>query len=108
MNSTRPRGVIILIIINSKRYVIEPKGLWDTQRGVMHVNCVLMGMNNTPLTTRTKIIEPMLFADYPKQGIAFLVSLGNTFSNYNRHVMEPKRFFIYPKRGIAHPLSNFG
>ncbi len=26
MNSTRPRGAIILIIINSKRYVIEPKG----------------------------------------------------------------------------------
>jgi hypothetical protein len=26
MNSTRPRGAIILIIINFKRYVIEPEG----------------------------------------------------------------------------------
>jgi hypothetical protein len=50
----------------------------------------------------------MLFADYPKHGIAFLVGLSNTPLGCNRYVMEPKRFFIYPKRGIAHPLNNYG
>jgi len=67
-----------------------------------------MGMNNTPLITRTKIIEPMVFANYPKWGIVFLVCLGITLLVFNIYVLESKRFLIYPKRGIAHPLSNFG
>ncbi len=50
----------------------------------------------------------MLFANYFKQGIAFLVSLSNTPPSCNRYVMEPKIIFIYLERGIAHPLSNFG
>jgi hypothetical protein len=33
------------------------------------VNWVLMGINNTPPTAWTKIIEPMLFVDYPKHGL---------------------------------------
>jgi hypothetical protein len=33
-------------------------------------------MNNTPLITRTKIIEPMVFANYPKKGITFLLGFG--------------------------------
>jgi hypothetical protein len=48
----------------------------------------------------------MLFANYPKQGITFFVSLNNTLLGCNIYVMEAKRFCIYPKRGIAHPLSN--
>jgi hypothetical protein len=65
-------------------------------------------MNNTPPIAQTKIIEPMLFADYPKHGIAFLIGLSNTLQGCNRYVMEPKIFFMYLKRVIAHPLSNYG
>jgi hypothetical protein len=65
-------------------------------------------MNNTPLTTRTKIIKPMLFPNYPKQGITFFVGSSKTPLGCNRYVMEPKDFFIYPKKSIAHPLNNYG
>jgi hypothetical protein len=51
-------------------------------------------------------MEPMLFVDYLKLGIAFLVGLSNIFLGLNRYVMEPKIFIIYLKRGITHPLSN--
>jgi hypothetical protein len=64
-------------------------------------------MNNTPLIVQTKIIEPMMFANYPKQGIVFLLGLGNTPLGCNQYVMEPKRFLIYRKKGIANPLCNF-
>jgi hypothetical protein len=50
----------------------------------------------------------MLFANYLKQGIAFLVSLNNTPPSCNKYVMEPNYFFICLGRGIAHPLSSFG
>ncbi len=50
----------------------------------------------------------MLFANYPKQGIDFLVGLYNSPPSYNKYVMEPKSFFIQPKRGITHLLNNFG
>jgi hypothetical protein len=49
----------------------------------------------------------MLFANYLKQGIAFLVSLSNTPPRCNRYVMEPKIYiYIYLGRGIARPLNN--
>jgi hypothetical protein len=86
----------------------SPKDLWDTQRGVVYVDWVFIGMNNTPPIAWTKIIEPVLFIDYPKHGIAFLIGLSNTPQGCNRYVMEPKRFFMYPKRVIAHPLNNYG
>jgi hypothetical protein len=35
-----------------------------------------MGMNNTPLIAPTKIIEPMMFVDYPKQNNVFLLGFG--------------------------------
>jgi hypothetical protein len=53
---------------------MEPNDLWDTLKGVMHVNWVILGMNNTPLIAQTKIVEPMVFIDYPNEGIAFLLS----------------------------------
>jgi len=65
-------------------------------------------MSNTSSPTRTKVIKPMLFANYPKHGIIFLAGLGNTPPSHNIYVMEPKRFFIYPKKSIAHPLNNYG
>jgi len=55
-----------------------------------------MGISNTPPIARTKIIEPMLFVDYPKQGIAFLVGLGN-----NPLRWSPKDF-LYSLREILH------
>ncbi len=58
---------------NSKYMLWSPKVLWDTWRGVLHVNWVVMGMNNTPLITRTKIINSMVFVDYPKKGMTFLI-----------------------------------
>jgi len=33
-------------------------------------------MSNTPSIARTKIIEPMVFADYPWKGNAFLLGFG--------------------------------
>jgi hypothetical protein len=59
-------------------------------------------------TVRTKIIEPLVITDYPKQGITFLVGLGNIPTSFKRYVMKANFFLIYLKRGIAHPLSNFG
>jgi len=44
----------------------SPKVLWDTMKGVVHVNEVMLGMSNTPSIAQTKIIEPMVFVDYPK------------------------------------------
>jgi hypothetical protein len=49
-----------------------------------------MAMNNTLPITLTKIIEPMVFANYPKWGIAFIVGLSTTLLGFNIYVMEPK------------------
>jgi hypothetical protein len=68
----------------------------------------IYGHEQYPFHTQAKIIRPMLFTNYPKLSIVFLVGLGNTPPSCNRYVMEPKSFFIYPNRGIAHPLGNFG
>jgi len=54
----------------------SPKVLWDTMRKVVHVNWVVINMSNTPPIAQTKIIEPMVFIDYPKKGIAFLIGFG--------------------------------
>jgi hypothetical protein len=35
-----------------------------------------MGMNNTSLITQTKIIQPMVFEDYPNEGITFFLGFG--------------------------------
>jgi len=42
----------------------------------MHVNWIVLGMNNTPQIVQIKIIEPMMFTDYPKQGIVFFLGFG--------------------------------
>jgi hypothetical protein len=52
------------------------KDLWDTLKGVVHVNWVVLGMNNTPSIAGTKIIDPMVFVDYPNKGITFLLDFG--------------------------------
>jgi uncharacterized membrane protein (Fun14 family) len=54
----------------------SPKVLWDTLRGVVHVNWVVLSMSNTPLIAQTKIIEPMVFINYPPKNIAFLIGFG--------------------------------
>jgi hypothetical protein len=64
-------------------------------------------MNNTPLIVQTKIIEPMMFANYPKHGIVFLLGLGNTPLGCNQYVMEPKKNLIYRKKSITNPLCNY-
>jgi len=33
-------------------------------------------MSNTPPIAQTKIIKPMVFVNYPKQGIVFLLGFG--------------------------------
>jgi hypothetical protein len=40
-----------------------------------------MGMSNTPLIAQTKIIESMVFVDYPKEGIIFLIGFGMAHSS---------------------------
>jgi hypothetical protein len=35
-----------------------------------------MGMNNTFLIAQTKLIKPMVFEDYPNEGITFFLSFG--------------------------------
>ncbi len=50
----------------------------------------------------------MVFIDYPKKGITFLVGLGSTLLGFNIYVMKPKRFLIYPKKSILDPLNNCG
>jgi hypothetical protein len=45
----------------------------------------------------------MVFAYYPKYGIAFLVGLSNAPLGSKRYGMKSKRFLIYIKKGIAHP-----
>jgi hypothetical protein len=35
-----------------------------------------MGMSNTPPIAQTKIIEPMVFVDYPNKGIVFFIGFG--------------------------------
>jgi hypothetical protein len=47
-----------------------------------------------PPIVRTKIIKPMLFANYPKQGTFFFINLNNTPLDYNKYVMEPKIIII--------------
>jgi hypothetical protein len=54
----------------------SPKVLWDILKGVMHVNWIVLGMNNTPQIVQIKIIEPMMFTDYPKQSIVFFLGFG--------------------------------
>jgi len=70
-----------------------------------------MGMNNTPPIAQTKIIKPMVFVDYPNEGIAFLLNFGMAMqypSTFQYICDESQRVFIYPKRCIAHALNNFG
>ncbi len=40
---------------------------------------VILGMNNTPLITWTKIIQPMVFIEYLHESIAFLQGLNFAF-----------------------------
>jgi hypothetical protein len=40
---------------------------------------VILGMNNTPLIAWTKIIQPMVFTEYPFEGIVFLQGLNFAF-----------------------------
>jgi hypothetical protein len=54
----------------------NPKVLWDTLKGVVHMNWIVLCMSNTLLITQTKIIEPMVFANYPKKGIVFFLGFG--------------------------------
>jgi hypothetical protein len=63
-------------------------------------------MSNTPLIAQTKIIEPMVFVDYPKQVIAFFLGFGMVMQYFYKYIMEPKRFLIYANRGIACALSS--
>ncbi len=50
----------------------------------------------------------MVFANYPKLGITFLVSLSNALLGFKKYVMKSKRFLKYPRQGITQPLSNYG
>jgi hypothetical protein len=54
------------------------KYLWDTLKGVVHVYWVVQGMNDTSLIAWTKIIEPIMFAYYPNEGIYFLLGFNIT------------------------------
>jgi hypothetical protein len=36
----------------------------------------ILRMNNTLPITQIRIIEPMVFTDYPNEGIAFLIGFG--------------------------------
>jgi hypothetical protein len=72
------------------------KVLWDTRKGVVHVNWVFLNISNTPSIAQTKIIEPMLFIDYPKQGIAFLVGLGNIAPRWS------SKDFLYTLKEVLH------
>jgi hypothetical protein len=47
------------------------RDLWDILKEVLHVNWIIMGINNTPSIVWTKIIKPMVFAEYPNEGIVF-------------------------------------
>jgi hypothetical protein len=89
----------------------NPKVLWDTLRGVVHVNWVVMGMNNTPLIIWTKIIKPMVFANYPKHGIAYFLGFGMNMQ-YPSMIFwlryGAKGYIIYPNRGISCALNNYG
>jgi hypothetical protein len=39
----------------------NPMYFWDTLRRVLHVHWIFLGMNNTLLIVKTKIIQPMVF-----------------------------------------------
>jgi hypothetical protein len=39
----------------------------------MHVNWIVLGMNNTPLIVQTKIIKPMVFIEYIHEGITLFL-----------------------------------
>jgi len=53
-------------------------------------------MSNTPLIAQTKIIEPMVFVDYPKEGIAFLLGYGmaTQYPSKFQKICEGTQFFI--------------
>jgi len=51
------------------------------------MHCVILGTSNTPPITLTKIIQSIMFTNYPHEGIAFLLGFGM--------VMEyPSNFFF--------------
>jgi hypothetical protein len=43
---------------------------------VVQVNWIALGMHNTFPIVQTKIIEPVVFIDYSKHGIFFLIGFG--------------------------------
>jgi len=52
----------------------SPKDLWDILKGVVHVSS--FWHEQYPQIATTKIIEPMVFVDYPNEGITFLLGFG--------------------------------
>jgi len=83
----------------------SPKVLWDTWRGVVHVNWIVLGMSNTPLIAHTKIIEPMVFVDYLKKGIAFHLGYGmaTQYPSKFQKICEGTQFFIwYTLKEVLH------
>jgi len=55
---------------------MEPKDMLYTMRGVLHMHWEIIGTNDTPLNSWTKIIQPMVFTKYPHEGTAFLLGFG--------------------------------
>jgi hypothetical protein len=47
------------------------KDLWDTLKGVLHMNWVVLGISNTPPIAQTKIIEPMVFIELTLVRVVF-------------------------------------
>ncbi len=75
------------------------------------MHCVILGTSNTPPITLTKIIQSIMFTNYPHEGIAFLLGFGMVMeypSNFFLICYGAKGIIIYPNRGIACALSNYG
>jgi len=52
----------------------NPNDLWDTLRGVVHVNLIVLCMSNTPLGFNKYVMELKGFLIYPKRGITHALS----------------------------------
>jgi len=64
------------ILPNSKRYVMEPKGFMGYHERGSAYEWVVFDMTNTPPIAGTKRIEPVVFVEYPNEGITFLLGFG--------------------------------
>jgi hypothetical protein len=73
----------------------SPKDLWDTLKGVMHVNGIVLGMSNITPIAQTKIIEPMVFTYYTNEGI--LVGMAMQYPSKFQYINDgAQRIFYIP------------